>query len=456
MPDIADPFAQGLNQLCSRIQQRQIDVVSLIEHCLERIQHADPQLRAFEYLDATGAREQARLWQHRLSGNLDCGPLAGVPIAIKDIYAVSGMPVTNGSLHSASHLNGPEGTLVARLRRAGCIILGKTRTVEFALGATGVNEARGTPWNPADLRQQRIPGGSSSGSGVAVAARMCAFALGSDTGGSIRIPACFNGIVGFKPTVGRWPTDGIFPLSPTLDSAGPLCHSVTDARWLNALISGEAAAEPPDLSQLRFGIPRTLFLDELDETVQKAFELACARLATAGARISEFDLPEALERETLFPQIVPAELLSALGREHFLEHRQEMDSVTRDRAAAGLTTTATEYLQAIRRHQALCRQMENHFGNFDAWLTPTCPFEPMTIASLDDPSIHRRSLLASRNTQPVNLFGQCALSMPIGHLRQTLPVGLQIISRAHSDTRLLAIAASVEQELGRADCPAMV
>ena len=188
----------------------------------------------------------------------------GVPVAIKDIYAVDDMPTTNGSLYDASEITGSEGRYVTALKKAGCIILGKTKTVEFALGATGVNEALGTPWNPWDLSTHRIPGGSSSGSGVATAAGLCGFAMGSDTGGSVRIPACLNGIFGHKTSVGLLPTDGVFPLSPTLDTLGPLTKNAADAAILHAIMTGCDIPSAAPLKGMRLGKPTSFFFEEID------------------------------------------------------------------------------------------------------------------------------------------------------------------------------------------------
>src|SRR3546814_99103 len=188
-----------------------------LDACLARIAALNHRLQAFQVVDADRARQAARAVDELLAAGTDLGPLMGVPIAVKDIIAVEGLPTSNGSKLPSEHLTGPEGPLVGQLKAAGCVILGKTRTVEFALGATGVNEARGTPWNPWDATVHRFPGGSSSGSAVAVAAGLFGFALGTDTGGSIRIPARFCGLFGHTTTIGLWQTAGAFPLSPTSD-----------------------------------------------------------------------------------------------------------------------------------------------------------------------------------------------------------------------------------------------
>ncbi|MBX2878533.1 MAG: amidase, partial [Granulosicoccus sp.] len=224
-----DPYANGLRAYAQQIRDGSLSVTQAITQTLSRIEALDSRLEAFEYVNSEQALIAAKSIDNLLATGTDLGPLTGVAVAVKDIITVDGMPVTNGSNADTAHLNGPEGQVIRKLRQAGCIIIGKTKTVEFALGATGANDSRGIPWNPWDNNTHRIPGGSSSGSAVAVAAGLCGFALGSDTGGSIRIPACYNGLFGHKTTVGLWPTDGVFPLSPTLDSVGPLCRYAEDA-----------------------------------------------------------------------------------------------------------------------------------------------------------------------------------------------------------------------------------
>ena len=236
----------------------------------------------------------------------------GVTVAVKDIIAVDGLPTTNGSNYAPEHLQLSEGTLIQQLRAAGCVLIGKTKTVEFALGATGINESRGTPWNPWDADHHRIPGGSSSGSAVAVAAGLCGFALGSDTGGSIRIPACYNGLTGLKTTVGLWPTDGVFPLCATFDSVGPLCRSAEDAQLIHCVVTGqptESIPAAPAIKGLRFGIPKQYFCEDLDAEVDDVFNNALEMLKSNGATIVDIDLPEAAEREKLMPPIMGLSLI---------------------------------------------------------------------------------------------------------------------------------------------------
>ena len=452
-----DPFVSGIESVARDVRRGHTTFLELADTCLQRIDALEPGLQAFELVCADRARSAADGFDRLLASGTDLGPLMGIPVAIKDIIAVNDLPTTNGSLYQPEHLNVAQGAMMDKLLRLGCVVIGKTKTVEFALGATGENRARGTPWNTWDSQQHRIPGGSSSGSAVATAAGLCGFGIGTDTGGSVRIPACFNGLFGHKTTVGLWPTDGIFALSPTLDSVGPICRSSLDASLIHHQFTGTPVAARASVAGLRLGVPCTTNLDDLDTEVATAFELARRQLVSLGAQVIEIDVPENRERAELFPPVVGAEIMSSLTREGFAEARDKMDPVTAARAAIGLDVDAVSYLAATRRIKQLVQIGNAYMDGLDGWITPTCPMTPMTVASLDDPESAERSLLASRNTQMVNLFGQCAVSLPIHHLTETanMPVGLQLIMRGGEDTNLLSVAGAIEKALGKGRSPDM-
>jgi aspartyl-tRNA(Asn)/glutamyl-tRNA(Gln) amidotransferase subunit A len=451
----ADPFVSGIAAVAQDVRAGKTTFLELTERCLQRIEAFDASLNAFQLVCAERAIATATGLDQLLAGGTDLGPLMGIPVAIKDIVAVDGMPTTNGSLYRPEHLQLAQGAVVDRLQRAGCVVIGKTKTVEFALGATGVNHARGTPWNAWDSHEQRIPGGSSSGSAVATAAGLCGFAIGTDTGGSVRIPACFNGLFGHKTTVGLWPTNGVFALSPTLDSIGPLCRTAADASLVHEVICGEAVTPAASLAGLRIGVPSTVNLDDLDAEVAMAFELARRRLADYGVQLTDIDVPENHERAEIFPPLVGAEIINSLTREGFEAARDQMDPVTAARAGVGLNVDAVSYLAAKQRHRELVQIGSDYLTELDGWVTPTCPMLPMTLDSLQQPDMHERSLLASRNTQMINLYGQCAVSMPIQQLTEAarLPIGLQLVMRGGQDARLLSVSQAMESVLGNGGAP---
>ncbi len=420
---------------------------------LDRIAALDDRLGAFQHVAEQQAMATANAIDNLLAAGTDLGPLMGVPVGIKDIYAVDGMPITNGSLYDASHITGPEGPFVKRLKSAGCIILGKTRTVEFALGATGVSSARGTPWNPWDPETHRTPGGSSSGSGVAMAAGLCAFAMGSDTGGSVRIPACLNGIFGHKTTIGLFPTDGVFPLSSTLDTLGPLTRTAADAAIIHATMTGEDLPVAAELRGLRLGRPTSFFFEDIDPDVMACVEQALAFLVEAGVEIVDVDIPDAHERDWLFPSICPPELLAALGEDAFRQLQPNMDPVIAARAEKGFEVSGRQHAAAIARHRQLAKLAEAAMEGLDGWVAPTCPFVPLPVDSFDDPAALARSMLASRNCQPGNLFRLCAITTPVHRFGSNLPVGLQVICRHGADTQALSIGMAIESHFGPSPRP---
>ncbi len=450
-----NPFENGIAAFGADLRAGRVTVEQAVEFYLKRIERYNPKLQAYQVVDNDRALSAARSLDLLLASGTDLGPLMGVPVAVKDIITVDGLPVTNGSLYPSAHFNGKEGGVVKSLRQLGCVILGKTKTVEFALGATGVNEARGTPWNPWDLQVHRLPGGSSSGSAVATAAQLCAFALGSDTGGSIRIPASYTGVFGHKTSMGLWPTDGVFPLSPTLDSIGPLCRSADDAALIHESVAAEPV-KPVSLKGLKFAKPSPVFFEALDTEVQLCFEATVDQLIEQGVEVVDIEMPESLERDQVFPIIVGSEIISTLGANGFADAAPMMDTVTRTRAAIGLDVKAEEYLLARKRHRQLKERAAKTFEVCDAWISPTVAMVAMPVDDLQQESSKQRALLSSRNTQLGNLYGLCATSLPIQKFGSgKLPIGFQLMMQSGSDARLLAISKSIENVVGRGALPAL-
>lgn len=434
-------FDKGITHWAEQVRTGTLSFTETVEICLTNIS-ADESLGAWEIVDANAATQTAKAMDALLASGTDLGWPMGLPLAVKDIMRADGFPLTNGSNADTAHFVGPEGTIVKQLKRAGMIVLGKTKTVEFALGVTGQNTSRGTPWNPCDRDVHRIPGGSSSGSAVAMAANHVGFALGTDTGGSVRIPAAFNGIVGHKTSVRLWPTDGVFPLSTTLDSIGPLCKTVADTALIHTLITGEAIPAPVPINGLRLGVPKEHFFDDLDPQVAKDFDRALNTLVKAGAVAVPISFPEAAERATLVPTIVPTELLSTLGVDTFKKIQSGMDTISAHRAEHGLTVSAIEYKQALQRQQELIKIANATFEHVDCWVSPTAPIVPMPYADLENDTLHKRALNASWNVQPGNLAEFCAMSIPM-HETQ-LPTGFQIMLPHGKDARLIALSQSIE------------
>jgi aspartyl-tRNA(Asn)/glutamyl-tRNA(Gln) amidotransferase subunit A len=446
----ADPLEPGgIVAFGDRLRRGEVTAEAAVGDYLARIEALDGRLGAYQHVAAESALETARALDRLLAAGTDLGPLMGVPVAIKDIFAVDGMPTTAGSQHDVSDLIGDEGPFVKALRQAGCIILGKVKTVEFALGAVGISEPRGTPWNPWDATTHRIPGGSSSGPAVAVAAGLCGFAIGSDTGGSVRLPAAFCGTFGLKTSVGLWPTDGVFPLSIALDTIGPLTKTAADAAVVFSVLTGQPvpAAQPP--RGLRLGRPERYFFDNLDDGVARCTEAALEALEGAGVDIVPIDLPEAPEREAYFPVVLPTDLIATLGPERFLAIREAMDPVVRARGDRGVEVLAAPYIQLERRRKALARSARARMTGIDAVVSPSAALLPPPVAEFADPDAGLRMALSiTQNSQPGNLLDLCGTSTPIHGLGAALPVGLQILCPAHGDATALSIALMLEDLLG--------
>jgi aspartyl-tRNA(Asn)/glutamyl-tRNA(Gln) amidotransferase subunit A len=438
------PNARDLADFALRLRRRETSARDTTAHFLARIAALDGKLGALTY----NAREQATAAAHALDELLragtDLGPLMGVPVLIKDLYTVSGMPTTAGSRLDIADLVQPEGYLVTALKRAGCVILGKTVTTEFALGM--YNLTHRSPWNPCDMDVARMTGGSSSGSAVAMAAGFATFTMGSDTGGSVRAPAALCGVFGFKASPGLWPADGIFPLAPTLDSPGFFSASAQDAAIIFSVLSNQPVPVERPVQGLRLGRPVNHFFDELDPAVATAVDGALAALEKAGAEIIPFEIKEATEIDPVFAQMVPAELIATLGKDRFLQGKEVMDPVAWERAIGGLDLSAVEYNTLLRRYHALCRIAAEKTGGFDAWITPTVPAVAPSVADFTTvDTVAAWNKRATHNTRPINLFSECAVSVPLAG--PGLPVGLQIVGANGQDATLLSIALGVERAL---------
>ena len=388
----------------------------------------------------------------------DPGPLGGLAVSIKDLFDVAGEPTRAGStaLADAAPVS-RDAPAVARLRQAGAALIGRTNMSEFAFSGVGINPHHGTPVNPMTASTDptpRIPGGSTSGGAVSVAAGAAWAALGSDTGGSIRIPAALQGLVGFKGTARRVPIEGALPLSPTLDTVSAMTLSVRDAVVLHEVLADrkvELAGKP--LRSLRFGVPRTLMLDGLDATVVRAFERALATLARAGARIEAIELPLLGEVAAINASggFAAAESWT-WHRQLLAEHASDYDPRVALRIRRGATMTAADYIELLAARRAWIVRMEAALSPYDAMLSPTVPMVAPALEPLlaDDAAFFAANGLLLRNPSTVNLLDGCAISLPC-HAVGELPVGLMLWSAAMRDDALLDAALGVEAALaGRA------
>ena len=395
------------------------------------------------------ARAAAIAADARAKAGISLGPLDGVIVTLKDLFDVAGEVTRAGSklLADEGKPAARDAPVVQRLRAAGAVIVAKTNMSEFAFTGIGINPHYGTPGNPAD--RARAPGGSSSGAAVSVADQMCEIAIGSDTGGSVRIPSSLCGVTGFKPSRQRVPTEGAFPLSYTLNSIGPLARTIADCAKADAVMAGEApwALEPAPLAGLRFGVVQGLPLENLDDTVAKRFPAALDRLEKAGARLSTEKLPliDDMMKTLTRASILVAEVYSIHG-ERLKRRGDDVDQIVRGRIEKGRDISAADYIEVMRARSALIRAMDGRLADLDALVMPATPTVAPRIdeVSADAKVFMARNALLLRNTTIGNFFDLCAVSIPMPR-DGGLPCGLMLLARNGHDRRLLRMAAAVER-----------
>ncbi len=408
--------------------------------------------RAYLTLYRTSARAAADAADGRARTGATLGPLDGVLVSIKDLFNVVGESTRAGSkmlVDAAPAL--ADATVVQRLRAAGAVIVGKTNMSEFAFSGVGTNSHYGTPGNPAD--RLRVPGGSTSGGAVALADAMCEIAIGTDTGGSTRIPAALCGLVGYKPTKYRVPTTGAFPLSPTLDSVGPMAMSVQARANADAVMAGAppSIVEPASLQGLRLSVPQGLPLSDLDGTVSARFGEAIEQLGRAGVRISEGQFP-ILEDMIRVNSNAPLAVVESypIHRERLATRAAEYDPFVRLRIERGRTISAAHYAKMLDDRNRLVQAMDARMSQFDALVLPTTPIVAPTIVEVSTiEGFNAKNRLLLRNTAIANFFDLCAISLPVPRAGG-LPAGLMLIARRGQDRVLFKMASAVERILSGA------
>ncbi|TPI17160.1 amidase [Mesorhizobium sp. B4-1-3] len=419
-----------------------------LEIILSRLANRAADEKVYVKLYAEAARAAADASDARGKAGLSLGPLDGRIVSIKDLFDVAGGPTTAGSLIRAGAAPATrDAVIVQRLRQAGAVILGKTNMTEFAFTAIGDNPHYGTPGNAADAGL--IPGGSSSGAGVAVGEGTSDISIGSDTGGSVRIPASLNGVVGFKPTARRVPLAGAFPLSMTLDSIGPLARSVADCAVVDAVMAGEepTVLQLAPLATLRIGIPRGALFGETQAEVAEAFEACIDRIGRAGARAADLPIDDLIAEMRAATR--RGTIASMEGAEVHADWLTNDTSVPVDPHVTGplsraLAVPASDYIRTIRRRGELVAAMAERLDTVDVLALPTVPMVAPSIAAMagDEVLRDRTEGLLLRNTQVANQFDLCAISLPMPGTK--LPTGLMLVGRHGDDKHLLRIAAAIE------------
>jgi aspartyl-tRNA(Asn)/glutamyl-tRNA(Gln) amidotransferase subunit A len=448
---------QHIADAAAALASGRISAEALVDAALDRV--ADPAgegKRAFTAVHAAAARAEARAMDALRHIGRAPSPWAGIPITVKDLFDERGHPTPAGSVvlrdAPAAAQDAP---VVARLRRQGFVVIGRTNMVEFAFSGLGVNPHHGTPLSPWDRATGRLPGGSSSGAAVAAADHMGFGGLGTDTGGSCRVPAALCGVVGYKPTAKRVPITGVLPLSPSLDSVGPLARSVACCALLDAIISGEENPQPVAhraLAGLRLGLPRRTFLtDDIDTVVGNTFQRALSRLAAAGARIELFDIPELAE-------ISVANATGGFAASEAWAWHRELIAVKGNgydprilaRIRRGERMGAADYIDLVAARARIGAAVAKRTEAFDAVVTPTCAIIPPALAEVEaEAEYNRINMLLLRNTAAFNFLDRCSISLPI-HRPDEAPVGLMLSGEHMADAALFRTAAAVEAALAEA------
>lgn len=439
-----------LTEAVSAIQSGAISPVELTDACLGRIERLNPRLNAFITLTAETARAEA-LAAEKSSGQF--GPLHGVPIALKDLFDTAGVRTTGASKILADRVPEEDATVTTRLRRAGAVLLGKLNMHEFAYGVSNDNPHFGPARNPWDT--DRIPGGSSGGSGVAIAAGLCLGTLGSDTGGSIRIPSSLCGIAGIKPTYGRVSRSGVLPLSWSMDHVGPMARTMRDCALLLGVIAGHDPRDPasadvpvPDylsgidagVRGMRIGLPRRYFFEQVDDQVSAAVEAAAEILRSEGAEVRDVDVDQ-IELAGVAGGTILVSEAAAYHQRWLRERPDDYGEDVRQRLLMGELYPATAYINAQRTRALLRESFLRTLADVDLLLAPATPITAPPIAGF---STDVRASL-TRFTTPINLVGLPALSVPCGFDLAGLPIGMQIIGRPFDEARLFQVGCAYEQ-----------
>ena len=451
------PFS-SLATLAHRLAAGEITSLALTEACLARIDAHDAKLHAFVDVYRDEALACARAADLERGARLPRGALHGIPIALKDLLHVAGRATTAGSKSWQGRVFDQTATVVERLLAAGMIVLGKTHLVEFAFGGWGRNEPMGAPWNPWDLARHRVAGGSSSGSAVAVAAGLAPAAIGSDTGGSVRIPAALCGLTGHKPTYGLVSLHGAVPLSTTLDSIGPLAHTAEDCALLLAAMAGEDAHDPTTRAMPAFDLPTAIggepdlrgarivamstdqYPDYLEPVVGRACDEAIAVLRALGASVEEVAVPfdfDALARAN--GTLIAAEAY-AVHRAYIEDPALPIDPWVRKRMISGKGISAADYIEALQARQRAAHAFADWMRGRDALITPTLPITATPLEEVDEATTPLALF-----TRPVNYLGACGLSLPAGLSRQGLPIGVQVVGAAFSDATVLRLGRAFQR-----------
>ena len=443
---------KNIAQLSVLIQSGHLDPRSLVEETLDAIGKDDDQA-IFICLTAERAMAEAEAASKRIREGRSCGVLDGIPVAWKDLFDLAGVATTAGSTVLSNDAPAArDADVVTALKQAGMVSIGRTNMSEFAFSGLGINPHYGTPRNPASQDGHRLPGGSSSGAGVAVAAGLVPVAIGTDTGGSVRIPAAFNGVVGYKASRGRYSMRGVYPLAKSLDSLGPLTRTVQDAVWVDAAMRGKATADVArsSLSGLSLVVPETVFFDAVEDGVAAAFEQAVERLVRAGASVRRQAFPIFSELFELIRQkgaLVTAEAFALHKARLEGADAARMDPRVVARTKLGANISMPDYIAIIEARERMTAAFMGMIGKDELLVSPTLPHVAAKVAPLvdDDDAFFAMNAKTLRNTQIGNFLDLCGVSIPCGTGEAGMPVGLLLSGLHGMDEDVLGVAMAAEE-----------
>lgn len=450
---------ESLRSLIPKLREGTVTAKQLLSEASDRASRLEPELNAYKTWLSVESEKAAEAADAAFRAGAAVGALQGIPISIKDIYGFRSAPIFAGTKRELPTSWNQEGPLVSETRRQLAVITGKTQTVEFAFGALGVNSHWGTPRNPWDGAHHRVPGGSSSGAAVSLCEGSALIALGSDTAGSVRIPASLTATVGFKPTQRRWPTTGIVPLSPLLDSPGILARTVADVHMAAAAIDGRVATgyAPLDANVqhrggLRLGVPEEFFWEDCAPSIAAEVASCLKELERAGHVLVPVRVPEALDAFKIISEggTSGAELL-AFVRSDLPDWLGNLDPLIEQRLAASAHMSGVEFADRMMRMRRLATRVGRSLANVDGVVSPTVPIPPpklSEVANWDSYRTHNFQMI--RYTCVANILDLPALSVPVALDSAGLPVGLQVMARAGADQELLQIGGTIERVLGTA------
>jgi len=442
----------SISQAADLLRTKKVSPVELTNACLERIEKLNPVLNAFITVTRESALKQARIAEDEIQNGNSRGLLHGIPIGLKDLFDTAGIPTTCGSALFVDRIPTEDAEVLRRLNQAGAVVIGKQNMQEFAYGGTTTSSHFGPVRNP--VNNLYIAGGSSGGSAAAVASGMCFGALGTDTGGSVRQPAAFCGLVGLKPTYGRVSTRGVFPLSWSLDHVGPICRNVQDAAIMFEAIAGYDPLDPLSVDwstetyslkldrQLKIGVVREFFFADLDQDIAEATEQALDIIRELGFETVDETLPAT-------PTTVQAPEVFAIHSKYFSDSPELYRPLMRSRLELAATIDTQTYVQARHELDKVRRSIAEVFTRVDLVVTPTTPVPPITIEeALSNPLLPPQGEVWLRNTRPFNALGIPAISVPCGVTKNGLPIGLQIAGPRLGEATLLAFAHRFEEARG--------